>query len=301
MFGGVCKTRYLCKKVDINTDEFQPSVGQHLMTNHKLIAIDLDGTLVRSDQSISQRTIDTLIHVQEMGVKLAIASGRPTYGTAHVADTLRLQDFGGYVMSYNGGEIYDWQTKQRLHAQTLDKKLIPYLYSYAQAQGLPIMTYIGKEVVSEEEGNRYIQYSSMRNRMSIKKVDNFVKAVQEEEIVKCIIVGDPDVLPPLEAELQSTLKGRAGAFRSEPFFLEIVPQGIDKGKGLSILLNKLGMKREDLLAFGDGYNDIPMLQFAGTGVAMDNAAEAIKKAADEVALSNNDDGIAIYLENEMKG
>lgn len=271
------------------------------MTNHKLIAIDLDGTLVRSDQSISQRTIDTLIHVQEMGVKLAIASGRPTYGTAHVADTLRLQDFGGYVMSYNGGEIYDWQTKQRLHAQTLDKKLIPYLYSYAQTQCLPIMTYIGKEVVSEVEDNLYIQYSSMRNRMSIKKVDNFVKAVQEEEIVKCIIVGDPDVLPPLEAELQSTLKGRAGAFRSEPFFLEIVPQGIDKGKGLSILLNKLGMKREDLLAFGDGYNDIPMLQFAGTGVAMGNAAEEIKKAADEVAPSNNDDGIAIYLENEMKG
>lgn len=289
------------QKVDIKTDEFQPSVGQHLMTNHKLIAIDLDGTLVRSDQSISQRTIDTLIHVQEMGVKLAIASGRPTYGTAHVADTLRLQDFGGYVMSYNGGEIYDWQTKQRLHAQTLDKKLIPYLYSYAQTQGLPIMTYIGKEVVSEVEDNRYIQYSSMRNRMSIKKVDNFVKAVQEEEIVKCIIVGYPDVLPPLEAELQSTLKGRAGAFRSEPFFLEIVPQGIDKGKGLSILLNKLGMKREDLLAFGDGYNDIPMLQFAGTGVAMGNAAEEIKKAADEVAPSNNDDGIAIYLENEMKG
>lgn len=289
------------QKVDINIDEFQPSVGLNLMTNHKLIAIDLDGTLVRSDQSISQRTIDTLIHVQEMGVKLAIASGRPTYGTAHVADTLRLQDFGGYVMSYNGGEIYDWQTKQRLHAQTLDKKLIPYLYSYAQTQGLPIMTYIGKEVVSEEEDNRYIQYSSMRNRMSIKKVDNFVKAVQEEEIVKCIIVGDPDVLPPLEAELQSTLKGRAGAFRSEPFFLEIVPQGIDKGKGLSILLNKLGMKREDLLAFGDGYNDIPMLQFAGTGVAMGNAAEEIKKAADEVAPSNNDDGIAIYLENEMKG
>ena len=68
-----------------------------------------------------------------------------------------------------------------------------------------------------------------------------------------------------------------------------------------VLLNKLGMKREDLLAFGDGYNDIPMLQFAGTGVAMGNAAEEIKKAADEVAPSNNDDGIAIFLENEMKG
>lgn len=270
------------------------------MKNHKLIAIDLDGTLVRSDQSISQRTIDTLIRVQETGVKLAIASGRPTYGTAHVADALRLQDFGGYVMSYNGGEIYDWRTKNRLHAQTLDKKIIPYLYAYAQMHGLPIMTYIGKEVVSEDNSNRYIHYSSMRNRMSIKKVENFTKVVQEADVVKCIIVGDPDTLPPLEAELQSTLKSRAGAFRSEPFFLEIVPKGIDKGKGLSILLNKLGLCREDLLAFGDGYNDIPMLQFAGTSVAMGNAAEEIKNAADRVARSNDDDGVAIYLENEMK-
>ena len=270
-----------------------------MVNPYKLIAVDLDGTLVRSDQSISQRTMDTLIRVQEMGVKVAVASGRPTYGTAHVADALRLQDFNGYVMSYNGGEIYDWGTKERLHAQTLDKDVIPYLYTYAREHGMPIMTYIGKEVVSEVDDNEYIQYSVMRNRMTIRKVRDFVKAAQEADVVKCIIVGDPTLLPAMEAELQSSLKGRAGAFRSEPFFLEIVPEGIDKGKGLSILLDKLGMCRENLLAFGDGYNDIPMLQFAGTGVAMDNAAEETKKAADKVARSNNDDGIAFFLEKTI--
>lgn len=263
---------------------------------HKLIAVDLDGTLVRSDQSLSQRTVDTIIRVQEMGVKVAVASGRPTYGTARVADTLRLQDFGGYVISYNGGEIYDWRTKERLHAQTLDKDVIPYIYTYAREHETPIMTYVGKEVVSEVEDNEYILYSSMRNGMSIRKVNNFVKAVQEADVVKCIIVGAPTLLPALEAELQDSLKGVAGAFRSEPFFLEIVPKGIDKRKGLAILLDKIGMRREDLLAFGDGYNDIPMLQFAGTGVAMGNAAAEIKQAADMVTRSNDDDGIAELLE-----
>lgn len=100
--------------------------------------------------------------------------------------------------------------------------------------------------------------------------------------------------------MQAALKGKAGVFRSEPFFLEIVPMGIDKAKGLSILLNKIGLKREELMAFGDGYNDIPMLQFAGMGVAMDNAADEIKKAADKVAPNNDDDGIAVFLEKEMR-
>lgn len=263
---------------------------------YKLIAVDLDGTLVRNDQSISQRTVDTLIRVQEMGVKVAVASGRPTFGTAHVAETLRLDEFGGYVMSYNGGEIYDWGTKSLLHAQTLDENVIPYLYMCAREHGMPIMTYIEKEVVSEVDNNEYIQYSVMRNRMTLRKVDDFVKAVEGAGIVKCIIVGSPTLLPALETKMQERLKGKAGVFRSEPFFLEIVPMGIDKGKGLSILLDKIGMKKSEIIAFGDGYNDTSMLQFAGMGIAMGNAAEEIKKAADMVTLSNNDDGVAIALE-----
>lgn len=265
--------------------------------HYDLIALDLDGTLVRSDQSISLHTIDTLVRVQQMGVKVVIASGRPTFGTAHVADALHLEDYQGYVMSYNGGEIYNWGTKKRMHAQTLDKTIIPYLYRCAQAHGMPIMTYIGKEVVSEVTDNEYICYSSMRNRMPIRQVDDFVATAQSTDIVKCIIVGEPSLLPALETEMQESLQGKAGVFRSEPFFLEIVPMGIDKAKGLGILLDKIGMPHEKLIAFGDGYNDIPMLQFAGLGVAMGNAKEEIKNAADMVAPSNNDDGVVNVLES----
>ena len=266
-------------------------------TPYKLIAVDLDGTLVRSDQSISQRTVDALFKVQEMGVKVAVVSGRPMFGTAHVAETLRLAKYGGYVMSYNGGEIYDWKTKTRLHAQTLDEAIIPYLYTYAREYEMPIMTYIGQQVVSEVDDNEYIQYSVKRNHMTLRKVDDFLKATEGAGIVKCIIVGDPTLLPTLETEMQEVLKGKAGVFRSEPFFLEIVPMGINKAKGLSILLDKIGMQPSELIAVGDGYNDTPMLQFAGMGVAMGNAAEEIKKAADMVTESNNDDGVAIALEH----
>ena len=264
--------------------------------NYKLIAVDLDGTLVRSDQSISLRTIDTLIRAQQAGVKVVVASGRPTFGTTYAADILRLEELGGYVMSYNGGEIYDWQTKERLYAQTLNCEIIPYLSKCAKEHGMAIMTYAGKEVLSEDPNNQYVQFSSMRNRMPIRPTNNFVDAAQKANVVKCVIVGDPTPLQNLEFIMRKDLEGKAGVFRSEPFFLEIVPSGIDKAKGLEFLLKHIGARREELLSFGDGYNDIPMLHFAGTGVAMGNAHEEIKNAADRITLSNDDDGLAIEIE-----
>lgn len=266
------------------------------MNDYRLIAVDLDGTLVRSDQTISSYTQEVLLRLQRKGIKVVIASGRPTYGTSHVANTLHLDEFGGYVMSYNGGEISNWATKEMLHAQTLDSDVLPYIYMFACEHGMPIMTYVGKEVVSEVADNDYIRYSSMRNRMPIRQVGNFLEATQGAQIVKCIIVGESEQLVSVETELQTALGQRASAYRSEPFFLEIVPQGIDKARGLEVLLQKTGIRQTELIAFGDGYNDIPMLQFAGMGIAMENANEEIKKAADMVTCNNNDDGVALALE-----
>ena len=263
---------------------------------YQLIALDLDGTLVRSDQTISPHTSEALIHLQEQGTKIVIASGRPTFGTIPAAEALRLKDFGGYVMSYNGGEIYDYKNDEVLHSQTLDKSTLPHLYSYANEHGCPIMTYIGKHVVSEVDDNDYIRYSSMRNRMEIKKIRSFLETTNHADIVKCIIVGSPTLLPSLEKELQMMLQDKAGVFRSEPFFLEIVPKGIDKAKGLDILSRETGLSRENIVAFGDGFNDLSMLQYAGLGVAMGNASDEIKKAADMVAPSNDDDGIVHALQ-----
>src|SRR5574344_435323 len=262
---------------------------------YKLIAVDLDGTLVRSDQTISPRTLEMLKYAQSQGVKVMIASGRPTCGTIHVAEELELEKYGGYVMSFNGGEICDWATKEVLYKEILNTEVIPFLYEEAKNHDMHIITYMGREVVIEVEDNEYVRYSSMRNRMPIRKADDVLKAIEGESIVKCMVVGEPDPLRELESELQVVLEGKAGVFRSEPFFLEIVPLGIDKAKGLKVLLERMGIEREEVIAFGDGYNDVTMIEFAGTGVAMGNATEEIKNAADMVTRSNNDDGIVFAL------
>ena len=268
------------------------------MQAYKLIAIDIDGTLVKKDQTISPRTIEALIRVQKQGVKVTICSGRPAYGIAPHADTLRLAEFGGYVISYNGGGICDWATKEEIYAQTLKPEVLPYLCECARKHGFSILTYVGEHIVAEGnhvENNPYVQFTSMRNKMPIHPVPDFLKEITYP-ISKCMIVGNPEPLQLLEQEMATHLQGQAEAFRSEPFFLEVVPQGIEKARGLAALLTHLGLQREELMAFGDGFNDIGMIEFAGMGIAMANAQEVVKKAADYVTGSNEADGIADALD-----
>lgn len=282
----------------VNLQKICRRSNEKFMGNYKLIAIDVDGTLVRSDQSISPRTLDALLRVQEQGVKVCICSGRPTYGIAPHAETLRLAEYGGYVVSFNGGGIVDWSTKEEVYAKTLDRSVLSYLCECTRKHGFSILTYVDEHIVAEGKdvaANRYVQFTSMRNKMPIHPVPDFLTEVTYP-ISKCMIVGDPEPLHLLEQEMVPQLEGKAEAYRSEPFFLEVVPQGIEKAQGLAALLAHLGYDRSELMAFGDGFNDLTMIQYAGLGVAMGNAQASIKKAADFVTLSNEADGISVAIE-----
>lgn len=261
------------------------------MADYKLIALDIDGTLARNDRTVSQVTIDTLVEAQRRGVRVVIASGRPTYGIAPVADALRLAEFGGFVLAFNGGEIWNWQTRECLYSHTLPDEVIPILYNSTREAGLEIMTYCGAHIMTERASNRYIQLSSARNGMQVRQVEDFLQEV-ERPLSKCMIVGEPTEVQRFEPVLKAKLQGRANAYRSEPFYLEVVPQGIDKAQCLEFLLERLGLAASQLMACGDGYNDVSMIRLAGLGVAMGNAQESIKQAADYITLSNEADGVA---------
>ena len=104
------------------------------------------------------------------------------------------------------------------------------------------------------------------------------------------------ILPQMQKEFGDVLN----IFRSEPFFMELTPPGIDKAKSLGRLLDITGIKREEFIACGDGFNDVSMIEFAGLGVAMANAQDAVKAVADEITLSNDEDGVALIVEKYMK-
>ena len=263
---------------------------------YKLLALDLDGTLTNSKKQITPHTLETLIRAQqEKGLKIILASGRPTYGVAPLANALQLDKFGGFILAYNGGEIINWRTHEIMYKNLLDHDVLPYLYECAKKNNFAIVTYENEYVLTEKPDDEYVLKEALLNVMKIKKVDNFLEAVRHP-IAKCLIVGEPTRLAILEKEMQEQLKDRMGVFRSEPYFLELVPKGIDKARSLSVLLEELELKREELMAAGDGFNDLSMVRFAGMGVAMANAQDVVKENADFITLSNDEDGVAYAVE-----
>lgn len=266
--------------------------------NYKLLVLDLDGTLTNNKKEITEHTLRTLIAAQEKGVKIVLASGRPTYGIAPIAEKLQMKKYGGYILSYNGGEIIDWQTGEMMYENVLEDEVLPYLYQCAKDNGFAIVTYKDKYVLTEHPHDEYVQKEAILNVMEAKKVDHFLEAI-DFPVPKCLIVGEATRLAELEKEMYNELKDRMGVYRSEPYFLELVPKGIDKAQSLAVLLAKIGATREEMIAVGDGFNDRSMIEFAGLGVAMANAQDVVKHSADYITLSNEEDGVAAVVEKFM--
>lgn len=265
---------------------------------YRFLVLDLDGTLTNNKKEITEHTRRVLIEAQERGVKIVLASGRPTYGIAPIAEKLELKKYGGYILSYNGGEITNWQTGELMYENVLDADVLPYLYQCAKEHNFAIVTYQGKYVLTEYPDDEYVLKEAILNVMETKKVDNFLEAI-DFPVAKCLIVGEGTRLAVLEKQMYEVLKDRMGVYRSEPYFLELVPKGIDKAQSLAVLLEKIGGTKEEMIAVGDGFNDLSMIQYAGLGVAMANAQEPVRQAADYITLSNEEDGVAAVVEKFM--
>lgn len=265
---------------------------------YSIIALDLDGTLTNSEKIITPRTFDALMKAQREGVRLVLASGRPTYGIAALANKLQLADYGGYVLSYNGGRIIDWCEKTVIFSQVVDQKLVPILYDFAEKAQLPIVTYLPEAILASKNEGEYLAEEARINGMPVVVAQNFVEEAMQIAggSTKFLIPGEPELLVQLESEMKAALSEQMEVFRSAPFFLELPPKGIDKAQSLQRLLTHLGLERESLMAFGDGFNDLSMIQFAGQGVAMANAVDEVKSIANFVTTSNEEDGIAHALE-----
>ena len=260
----------------------------------RAIALDLDGTLTNHDKVVTPRTRQALLKAQELGTVIILASGRPTYGIVPVAECLELEKRGGYILSYNGGNIVNAKTGEKLFSQFLPDAMIPILYKYAKEKNHALLGYAGNEIITELPDGQYVKEESRINKMNIRKVDNLLDAL-EPHPTKLLMTGDPTDMIKAEEELVEILGEKMDIFRSAPFFLELVPKGIDKAQSLLRLLSKINLTPADLMAFGDGYNDLSMLKLAGVGVAMANAAPEVRADADYVTLSNEEDGVAEAL------
>jgi len=263
---------------------------------YDVLATDLDGTLTNNQKEVTERTKQAVKKAQEAGMHIVLASGRPYAGCWRVAESLELDQTGGYILAFNGGQILECKSREVLHSRVIDTHFLPELFRTAREFGVTALTYEGDKVLSENAEDIYVQKECFINHIEAKQVESLEEYVTWP-VPKCMLVGEHEQLLPAKAYLEEKLQGALSIYFSEPFFLEIMPEGVDKAQSMEVLVQKLGTDREHVIACGDGMNDISMIRYAGCGVAMANACAEVKEAADIQAPSNEEDGVAQILES----
>ena len=267
---------------------------------YKVLALDLDGTLTNSAKMVSPHTLRTLERAQQAGVTVVLASGRPTPGVQWVADMIDFHKYRGYLLAYNGSEIFESDTSRKIFDFTVEPTHIPYIYHTAREYGVQMSMYHDGEIWCDNPDQEWIRIECELNHMPCHKTESLLDEFRWAT-PKCMISGEPEILERLERVFSDAVGTELGIFRSEPYFLEAMPKGLNKASALGMLLEHLGCSREELIACGDGFNDVHMVEYAGLGVAMANACEPVKSVADFVTKSNDEDGVAYVVERFMLG
>ncbi|MCI1646865.1 MAG: Cof-type HAD-IIB family hydrolase [Bacteroides sp.] len=262
----------------------------------KLLVLDVDGTLLNDAKEISKRTLVALLKAQQMGVRIVLASGRPVYGVMPLARQLELEHYDGFIVSYNGGQIIRAKDNSIVFERYINADLLPYLEKKARKNNFALFTYKGDNIITNMPDNEHVRHEAFINKMGVVCETEFSEAIDFSP-TQCVLVSDDEeALSGLEQHWRKRLNGTLDVFRSEDYFLEVVPCGIDKASALATLLDLLKISREEIIAIGDGVCDVTMIQQAGMGIAMGNAQDSVKACADMVTGSNEEDGVADAVE-----
>lgn len=271
----------------------------------KAIVLDLDGTLLNDQKLISTPTKEKLIEAQKQGITVILASGRPTNGMLHLADELELDKYEGYLVSYNGSSVYDAKIKEFVFSQgmpaDLAKKILNHLSDFSVVPMVDIEdtmyvtdAYFDIDFPVPDGNMSIVQYEVRGGNFKVSEVDHYDDII-DRPINKILVAGNPAYLEEnFNAMTKPFINDATFAF-SAPFYFEYTDKGVDKERALNEFLPKLGIKPENVIAFGDGQNDRSIIEFAGIGVAMGNAVPEILEIADEVTKTNEEEGIVEIL------
>lgn len=263
---------------------------------YKLLVLDVDGTLLNSSHELTKATLDAILKIEQAGVKVVLASGRPTYGLLPLAKALQLGQNNGYIISYNGSQIISASDGKVLFERRINPEMLPYIEKQAHKHNFPIFTYHDDVLITNTAGNPHIEQEARLNKLKLIVEPDFSIALDFAPCNCVLVSDDEEELVKLEEHWNKRLSGSMDVFRSEKYFLEVVPCGIDKATTLGALLDILSVSPEEVIVIGNGVCDVSMLQSAGLSIAMGNAPQSVKSCADQITLSNDEDGVALAID-----
>lgn len=259
----------------------------------KLVASDLDGTLLTPEKTLSWRTIQAVDKIRQKGIFFTFCTGRMYHSARRYVQQLGLTT---PVIAYNGAMILDPVSEQVLFHRPLEDDVATEILQMAQELKFYSQIYIDdtlycREFTSESEG-----YAKNTGTFATETNCELWKCLGDKKTTKIIVMMPKERAAALLEPMRKRFAGRAEVTISEPEYMEFLHPTVNKGAALERLANELSIAREEILAFGDSYNDLPLLNYAGMGVAVENACLALRAEADEICPANEQDGEAQYLE-----
>ena len=261
----------------------------------KLVAIDIDGTLLDSNRRITQRVKDAVQRANEQGVYIVLCTGRPLPGVEPLLEELNLYSSNDYVITYNGSLVQATQSQEVISKYTLPyedfleielmaRKVGSHLHMSDEHSIYTFNRDIGKYTVHEA----YLVDMPLKYR-SVEEISPDIN------VIKMMMIDEPEVLDAAISKLPASFKEKYTTVKSTEFYYEILNKEASKGNALEKLAAHLGIPIEQTMAIGDNENDLSMIEKAGIGVAMGNATPNVKEAADVITTTNDQDGVAEIL------
>lgn len=264
---------------------------------YKLVAIDLDGTLLRSDNTVSPRTVEAARVCGEAGITITVATGRMFRSTSPVAETLGLD---APLITYNGALIRTARTGETFFHHPMDLELAKEVLRFFRERHWYIQSYIRDILYVDMENDKSRHYGNLAFTDPVPL--GFELYVPQDAPTKLLgIADDEEQILLMRDSVKAHFGDRLFAAISNPLFLDMASPEVNKGRALAFLARRLGVSREETLAIGDSENDLHLFEAAGFRVAMGNARQVLKDAADTVTASNDGDGVALALERHVLG
>lgn len=251
----------------------------------KLVISDLDGTLLYSRSVITEHTVSTIKKLTEKGVEFAIATGR---GKEGVIDVMKALNMKIYLICNNGASIYD-KDRNCIYEKTIDKELAIEILKTIKENNVYYSAFYRENVYEDKDDIGFIKRPYFKKQI--------LENIEDCPALNKIVIGEKeDKILEISKILKEKFAGKVEITVSSPECIDIVPKGCNKAEGVKKISEILKIDMKDIMAFGDGENDIDMLKEVGYPVVMENAKDEIKKQIKNRAPKNIEDGVAKYLE-----
>lgn len=270
------------------------------LQNVRLIALDLDDTLLDKERSISAKNVEALRRAAALGIYVVLCSGRAEDAILPYVRRLDLAGLqaGRYIIAINGCSVYDLHQRKQIYCKKVSYEVLHHAHEEARKMNLYSEVYTPDTIYYQQENewtNIDVKLCGLKGR-EIQDFDEFLK----QGFTKMLIPGEPEKLLVLQEKLKSDFGNNAVVFTSKPYFLEVLPPNCGKGEAIEWLSNHIGLEKDSTMGFGDSMNDESMIRLCKYGVCMKNGLDYIKGIADFVTEEdNNSSGVGLFIEKHV--